>query len=98
MILNILHRNRRHLTDHRIKRKRDTRRDRNTLRSSPGIEDLGGDNPGQRTTGCGEGEVVEPGHYDETPVSAAVDCCWWEFGEEDCGDDECYAVAQVAAD
>lgn len=31
-------------------------------------------------------------------MGAGAVCCGWELGEQDCRDDEGYAVAEVAAD
>lgn len=97
-VLDILHRDGGNLADHSVESERDTRRDGDTLGPSACIEHFCGDDPGQGTAGCGEGEVVEPGHDDETPVGAAVDGGGRELGEEDRGDDEGDAVAKVAAD
>lgn len=97
-ILDIFHGDGGNLTDHRVERERDTSRDRDTLRASACVKHLRGDNPRQRTAGRGEGEVVQPGHDDETPVGAAVDGGGRELGEQDGGDDEGHAVAEVAAD
>lgn len=57
-VLDMFHRNGSDLSNHRVKRKRDTSRDGNTLRSSASIKDLGGNDPRKRTAGAGEGEVV----------------------------------------
>lgn len=97
-VVDVLHGDWGDLANHRVKGERDACRDGDTLGSGAGVEDLGRDDPGERTASAREGEVVQPGHDDEAPVSAAVVAVGRELCEQDRGDDKGEAVAQVAAD
>lgn len=87
------------LPDQSVEGEGDHGRDRDTFGSGPGVEDLGGDDPGQGAAGRGEGEVVEPGADDEAPG-----CCmiirrsWWEFGDQDASDEEADHIEEVTGD
>lgn len=92
-VMDVPHRDGRHLSNHGIERERGHSGNRDTLRPCSRVKHFCWDNPRQGTAGRREGEVVEPGHDDEAPVGAGVVCCWGKLGEQDCGDDEGYAVA-----
>lgn len=49
------------MPDERVEGEGDHGCDGDALGAGPRVEDFGGDNPGKGATGCGEGEVVEPG-------------------------------------
>jgi len=90
------------LTDHGVERKADHAGDRDTLRSSAGIEDLSGNNPGKRTASATEGKIVKPSHGNETPrrtVVADAACRGRRIGCKygSCNDERDH-VAQVTED
>lgn len=61
------------LTDHGVEGEGDHGGDGDTLGTCSGVEDLGRDDPRQRTTGGREGEVVQPtSDDDEAPAGALV--------------------------
>lgn len=80
-IANVRHCNGRDLADHRVESKRKHGSNRDTLGTCASVEHFGWDNPGQRTTGCGEGEIVQPSHDDETPMRTVVVGRWRELCE-----------------
>ena len=87
----------RDLPDHGVEGEGGHGRDADTLGACAGVEDLGGDDPGEGAAGGAKREVVEPGHDDKAPFGAVVGRdTGREFGEEDGGDDEGDHVAKVA--
>lgn len=97
-VADICHCDGRHLTDHGVERKRCHCGNGDTLRACARVEDFGRDNPRKGAAGAREGEVVQPGHNDEAPVSTGVVGLRRESRQQDTGDDEGYHVAQVATD
>lgn len=71
-VSNIGHCDRRDLSNHRVESERSHRGNRDTLGTRASVEHFGWDDPRQRTTGCREGEIVQPSHDDEAPMGAAV--------------------------
>lgn len=73
--------------------------DRYTLGTGFGIEDLGRNDPRQRSTSGAETEIVQPSNGDETPRSSSVSCrARREHSQHDGGDNEGKAVTKVTAD
>jgi hypothetical protein len=96
---NALHGNTGDLSDHGVQTERSHRSDSDTLRTCLRVENLGGDDPGQRSTGGAETEVVDPGDHDESPSgSAVVARTGREHGEQNRGDDEGDHVSKVTED
>lgn len=78
------------MTDQRVEGEGNHGCDRDTFGTGTGVEDFGGDYPGERSAGTGEGEIVQPGHDDETPGGADVLVGGgWKASDEDTGNDEC---------
>ena len=97
----IIQSNRGGLPDHGVERKAGHGGNGYALGARLGVEDLGRDDPGERTARGAEGEVVQPRHGDEAPrrrTVTAVTSTGRKLGEQHSGDDECHHVAQVAAD
>ena len=77
-----------HLTDQGVECERGHCSDGNTFGACLGVEDFGANDPGERTDGRTEGEVVTPGHDDECPAGCVVvGGSRGEFGDEDRGND-----------
>ena len=66
-IANICHGNIGDLSNHGVEGKRDHCRNRDTLGTGFGVEDLSWNDPREWSAGCREGEVVGPGTDDESP-------------------------------
>ena len=83
--------------NHSVESKAGHGRDTDTLASSMSVEDLGGNDPTQRTASAAEGEIVQPGHDDEAPLSASVGgYARRELCKEDRGDNERDHITKVA--
>lgn len=99
LVPDVRHSDRRDLADHGVEGEGHHACDRHPLRPGPRIEHLGRDDPGQRSAGTGEREVVDPRDNDETPLGASVRAdTRWVFGEEGGRDDKSDHVSQVAPD
>jgi hypothetical protein len=95
-VTDISHGDGRHLTDHGVERKRGHCGNGDTLRTCACVEYFGRDNPRKGAASAREGEVVQPGHDDEAPVSAGVVGFRREARQQDTRDDEGDHVAQIA--
>lgn len=96
----VIESNRGGLANHGVEGEGDHTGDGDTLGSGLGVEDLSGDNPGQRAAGGAEGEVVQPGHSDKAPActTAGLFTARRELGEKDSSNDESERVEKVTAD
>lgn len=99
LVADVLHGNGGDLTDHGVEGKRQHGRRHDTLGAGLGVEDLGGDDPRERSARGAEGEVVGPGGDDEAPRrSLVVVGAGREDGQQDGCDDEGDHVSKVTDD
>lgn len=78
------------MTNQRVEGEGNHGCDGDTLRTGTGVKDFCRNNPRERSAGTGEGEIVQPGHDDETPGGADVMVGRGrKAGDEDTGNEEC---------